>query len=75
MLDVDPANPRYKYEPKFREESKYIFDNKENTIKDSKGNTKELMAPKSLNRADRIEWLKRVNNFKVRCGYGKTSRT
>ena len=46
MLDVEPADPRCKYEPQFKEEAKNVFDNNGNQVKDNKGNSGVFQAPK-----------------------------
>lgn len=73
VLDVEPANPTY--EPQFRENSKQVLDKNMNQIKDSKGNSVIFEAPKKMEHNDEIIWRNRVDDFELRCGYGKTSRT
>jgi hypothetical protein len=45
VLDVDPADPRYKYEPQFREEAKNLLDNNGNQVKDGNGHNVVYKAP------------------------------
>lgn len=45
VLDVDPADPRCKYEPQFRENSKCVLDNNGNQAKDSNGKSAIFTAP------------------------------
>ena len=73
VLDVEPANPTY--EPQFRENSKQVLDKNMNQIKDRNGNSVIFEAPKKMEHNDEIIWRKRVDDFELRCGYGKTSRT
>ena len=73
VLDVEPSNPNY--EPQFRENSKQVLDKNMNQIKDGNGNSVVFEAPKKMEHNDEIIWRKRVDDFELRCGYGKTSRT
>lgn len=45
VLDVDPAGEKYKYEPLFREEARYINDKYGHRIKDYDGNEIKHIAP------------------------------
>ena len=45
VLDVDPAGEKYKYEPQFREEARYIHDKYGHRIKDYDGNEIKHIAP------------------------------
>ena len=45
VLDVDPADPRCKYEPQFREEAENVLDNNGNQVKDSNGKSAVFTAP------------------------------
>ena len=45
VLDVDPADPRCKYEPQFREEAKNVLDNNGNQVKDGNGHNVVYKAP------------------------------
>ena len=73
VLDVEPSNPNY--EPQFRENSKCVLDKNGIQIKDGNGNSVIFEAPKKMEHNDEIIWRKRVDDFELRCGYGKTSRT
>ena len=45
VLDVDPAGEKYNYEPKFREEARYIHDEAGNRVKNNKNEFKKYEAP------------------------------
>lgn len=45
VLDVDPAGEKYKYEPQFREEARYIHDESGNRVKNNKNEFKKYEAP------------------------------
>ena len=45
VLDVDPADEKYNYEPQFREESKNVIDKNGDQVKDRNGNSVVYRAP------------------------------
>lgn len=58
VLDVNPAKPKYNYEPKFRNDAYLVRDNNGDIIKG-----KEFISPKHINTEDEKAWEMRKKAF------------